>query len=108
MAKRPRRNSPVTDAADDAALTLINTTLSTLSLGDEITFRNLTMFAVGSELDPDLLYDTLDWALDAGSLTVSELTDDGHVPEIKVANGAHGPFSSLTARNLWAPSRIAQ
>lgn len=67
-------------------MTTIDNTLSTLALGDEAAFGNLTMFALVSDVDADLLYDTLDAALDAGSFSVSELTDAGHVPEIKVAN----------------------
>ena len=81
-------------------MTLINTTLSTITLGDEVTFRNLTMFALRSELDQDLLYDTLDSALEAGSLTVSELTDDGHVPEIKVANRGARPVLIIDGEEL--------
>jgi hypothetical protein len=63
--------------------------IQSISFGSETTFQNLTMVPIlgSGERQPE--YVTLDEALAAGSVEVTEVSDAGHVPELKVfVNGA--------------------
>jgi len=62
--------------------------LQSLKLGEVVTFKNLTMFPLldGVQGEPDYL--TLDDALQAGLVSVTEVHEDGSVNNLKVTNRA--------------------
>ena len=51
-------------------------------------------------LTSDPAYDTLDVALAAGSLRVTEVSDAGHVPEIRVVNKGDRPVLIIDGEEL--------
>ena len=81
-------------------MTIIDSFLGTITLGNHAAFRNLTMYALTRDAEHDLFYDVLDVALQSGSLTVSEVTDAGHVPEIKVMNHGARPVLIIDGEEL--------
>ncbi len=57
-----------------------------LRLGNVQRFRNLVMVPLLADLDDGLDYGLLDEAIEAGEIEVSEVSRQGAVPEIRVAN----------------------
>lgn len=57
-----------------------------LRLGNWQLFRNLAMIPVFADLDDGLDYGLLDEAIEAGEVEVSEVSQQGVVPEIRVTN----------------------
>jgi len=51
----------------------------------------------------------LTWAraLAAGQARITEVSEQGSVPELRVVNGASQPLLLLDGEELWAPSRTA-
>lgn len=68
---------------------LLNDTLMELVLGTPSVCRNLAVFPLisGHSFGPD--YVTLDDALDSGGAEVAEVSEGGHVPELRFANRLH-------------------
>lgn len=67
---------------------LIARTLDGLHVGDPVTFETLTMWPLLGEDAVDAPYFTLDEALAQGLLTVTEVSEQGRVPELSVVNQA--------------------
>jgi hypothetical protein len=66
-----------------AAQTVIDT-IQSISFGPEATFQNLTIMPILGEGERRPDYLTLDEALADGSVEVTEVSEAGHVPELKV------------------------
>ena len=81
---------------------LIAHALSSVTLGSPVPHGRLTMFplidAGGSAADP--FYLTLDTALAAGQTDVTEVSDQGSVPELRVVNRAPQPVFILDGEEL--------
>jgi hypothetical protein len=74
---------------------------SPITFGAETTFQNLTVVPLlggGKHADP--IYDTLDAALGRGAMRITEVSADGHVPEIKVRNDAERPVLIIDGEEL--------
>src|SRR6266487_3304682 len=67
-------------------MNIIAETLSGLRLEQPVTFRNMTMYPIvgGSIGEPD--YVVLDDAIRLGSAKVTEISEQGSVPELSVVN----------------------
>ena len=72
----------------------------TFTLGTEVTFNSLTIVPLlgTSSSAPD--YDTLDAALARGTLQITEVTESGSVPEIKVLNTGQRPVLIIDGEEL--------
>lgn len=70
------------------------------TFGTEVAFESLTIVPLlgTSSSEPD--YDTLDAALARGTLHVTEVSESGHVPEIKVLNKGHLPVLIIDGEEL--------
>jgi hypothetical protein len=75
-------------------------TLSSYTLATPITFGTLTMVPLLAPRTSEPDYDTLDAALAAGSLSVTEVSDAGHVPEIRVVNKGTRPVLIIDGEEL--------
>jgi len=75
-------------------------TLPPYTLGTPISFVNLTMVPVLAPLTSEPAYDTLDTALAAGSLRVTEVSEAGQVPEIRVVNDGSRPVLIIDGEEL--------
>ena len=62
---------------------------TSFTFGNAVTFESLTIVPLLGTSSPQARYDTLDAALGRGTLHITEVSDSGSVPEIKVLN--HGP-----------------
>jgi hypothetical protein len=73
---------------------------TTFTFGTEVTFESLTIVPLlgTSSSEPD--YDTLDAALARGTLHITEVSESGHVPEIKVLNDGQLPVLILDGEEL--------
>jgi hypothetical protein len=82
--------------------TLIASALSSITLGPPVAYGALTMFALlnadGKEADP--FYVTLDEALSGGHAEVTEVSDQGSVPELRVVNRSPRPVFILDGEEL--------
>ena len=67
-------------------MNILHDTLDALSLGSPQRFENLTVFPLIGPPGGGPAYDTLEVALGGGRLRVTETSDGGSVPEIKVRN----------------------
>ena len=78
----------------------INQTLSNISVGNTITHQNLTMFALmnGGGIEAD--YITLDEAMLAGTVQVTEVSEGGSVPELQFVNGGDKAVLLLDGEEL--------
>ena len=78
----------------------INQTLSNISVGNTITHQNLTMFALlnGGGVEAD--YITLDEAMAAGTVQVTEVSEGGSVPELQFVNGGDKAVLLLDGEEL--------
>lgn len=74
--------------------------LSVLSIGDPTIHEGLTMFPVLGPDAPATEYSTLDEALAAGLFTVTEVSAEGHVPQLRVKNSADAPVLLLDGEEL--------
>src|SRR6187200_1315143 len=73
---------------------------TTFTFGTEATFESLTIVPLlgTSSSEPD--YDTLDAALARGTLQITEVSESGHVPEIKVLNEGQLPVLIIDGEEL--------
>jgi len=62
--------------------------LEGIKVGEKQTYRNVAIFPLFSETDGSPRYHTLKEALAGGYLTIGEVSEGGHVPELKVTNSA--------------------
>ena len=81
-------------------MTIIDNTFSDIRIGPASTFQNLTVFPLIGASDTEPSYDTLDAALLHGTLRITEVTESGRVPEIKVLNGGGRPVLIIDGEEL--------
>jgi len=74
--------------------------LGQLRVGEPVEVQNLTLVPLLGGHDEPPQYLTLDEALDAGTLGVTEVTNDGHVPELAVENTGEKPVLLLDGEEL--------
>jgi hypothetical protein len=81
-------------------MTILETSLAGLTVGTPVTHGNLTMFPLlgGTAGEPGYL--TLGEALAAGQAHVTEVSEQGSVPELKFVNGAARPVLLLDGEEL--------
>jgi hypothetical protein len=77
----------------------IRDTIETLRMGPEVAFQNLTMFPLlGGTSKPG--YQTLDEALAAGTARITEITEGGSVPKLRLHNEGDRPVLLLDGEEL--------
>ena len=81
-------------------MTLIASALADITMGEPTSFRNLTVFPLikGGHHAAD--YQTLDEALGLGGIRLTEVSDAGSVPELKVTNSLDRPVLLLDGEEL--------
>jgi hypothetical protein len=76
-------------------------TLSSISLGPELTFQNLTMVPLlRNEPEREPEYAVLDTALGEGTAEITEVSDHGSVPELRVVNRGPQPVLIVDGEEL--------
>ncbi len=65
---------------------LLNQYLDKIKIGGKQVYKNLTLFPLLSGQAVSLDYLTLDEALNEGLVEVTEVSEGGHVPDLKVVN----------------------
>jgi hypothetical protein len=76
-------------------------TLSSIAFGSELTFENLTMVPLlATEAPSRAVYDVLDEALASGSFEITEVSDHGSVPELRVVNRGEKPVLIVDGEEL--------
>jgi hypothetical protein len=76
-------------------------TLSSIAFGSELTFENLTMVPLlANEAPTSAGYDVLDEALASGSFEITEVSDHGSVPELRVVNRGEKPVLIVDGEEL--------
>jgi hypothetical protein len=78
----------------------MNNIETAFAFGKEITFEKLTVVPLLGASTPEPDYDTLDAALARGTLLITEVTEAGHVPEIKVLNKGPRPVLIIDGEEL--------
>ncbi|RUM90817.1 MAG: hypothetical protein DSZ23_01885, partial [Thermodesulfatator sp.] len=78
----------------------LKTYLEQAKVGDLQTFANLSMIPLVSTYKDDLDYMLLDEALEKDLITITELDDNGSVPELKVLNRSEGMVLILDGEEL--------
>ena len=78
----------------------IETALADLEIGQPQRHRNLTMFSFLAEIDSPRGYLTLDEALGLGGLRITEISEDGHVPELRLENATERSVLLLDGEEL--------
>jgi len=78
----------------------MNSIETTFTFGREQTFDNLTIVPLLGTSSSDPGYDTLDEALARGALHITEVTESGSVPEIKVRNDGRRPVLIIDGEEL--------
>ncbi|MEO6045321.1 MAG: DUF6569 family protein [Tepidiformaceae bacterium] len=81
-------------------VTLIASALADITIGEATSCRNLTMFPLIREEHHAADYQTLDEALGLGGIRLTEVSDAGSVPELKVINSLDRPVLSLDGEEL--------
>jgi len=84
--------------------TIINF-LSKLEFGELQTFKNMAIIPLLSSVNHTIQYLSLGEAMRNGFLTVTEVSQGGSVPELKVLNKGICPSCFLTAKSLQGQSR---
>jgi hypothetical protein len=70
------------------------------TFGIAVTFENLTILPLLGTSSPEVQYDTLDAALGRGTLHITEVSESGSVPEIKVLNRGPQPVLIIDGEEL--------
>jgi hypothetical protein len=81
-------------------MNILQHTLSALTVGAPQQFDNLTVIPLIGSSEGEASYDTLDEALRTERLRVTETSDAGSVPEIKVSNGGDRPVLIIDGEEL--------
>jgi hypothetical protein len=85
----------------------IVTCLKGVTLGAPQTYRNLAVIPLTDGDGGGVTYISLSEALEGRLLSVTEVSQGGSVPELKVTNSADTPVLLLDGEELAAPSRTA-
>lgn len=75
--------------------------LQATELGERQQFRNVSVFPLFSKAKPPARHLVLREAMANGLITVSEISESGHVPELKVVNNADTPVLILDGEELF-------
>ncbi len=75
--------------------------LRKIELGEMQQFRNVSVFALFSQSRPPVRHLVLKEAMGKGVITISEVSEGGHVPELKVVNSADMPVVILDGEELF-------
>lgn len=78
----------------------LETFVSSLSIGSPTTVEGLSVFPLLREGAGEPFYDTLSDAIGAGTLRISEVSDAGHVPELRVVNDGARPVLLVDGEEL--------
>jgi hypothetical protein len=81
-------------------MTIIQDTIQVARVGEEIAFKNLTMFPLLVSKIVERDYQTLDEALAARTGKVTEVSDSGSVPELQFFNEGDRPILLLDGEEL--------
>ncbi|MBE0610858.1 MAG: hypothetical protein IH609_15870 [Dehalococcoidia bacterium] len=81
-------------------MTLIASALADVTVGEVTSFRNLTLFPLMKGRHHHAGYHTLGEALILGGIRVTEVSDAGSVPELKVTNSLDRPVLLLDGEEL--------
>jgi len=73
---------------------------ASFTVGRDVTFENLTILPLLRQSSSDANYDTLDAALGGGTLDITEVSESGSVPEIKVQNRGTRPVLIIDGEEL--------
>lgn len=71
-----------------------------ITCGPDLSFHNLTIVPLLGKSETEPKYDTLDAALAAGSLHITETSDAGSVPKIRVRNTGRRPVLIIDGEEL--------
>ena len=75
--------------------------LQTIELGERQQFRNVSLYPLFGKAKPPVEHFVLREAMEKGLITISEVSESGHVPELKVANNADRPVLILDGEELF-------
>ncbi len=78
----------------------LNTLCHTLQIGAAVDVSNLTLFPLLAPEGSPAGYTTLDEALAAGLVSVTEVSEAGHVPELTIVNNGPAPVLVLDGEEL--------
>ena len=78
----------------------LNALLASMQLGEAQTYKNITVLPLSIPDDGGPAYLTLGEAIGAGLLVVTELSEAGSVPDLKVVNRADLPILLLDGEEL--------
>ncbi|MGQ0658311.1 MAG: ARPP-1 family domain-containing protein, partial [Chromatiales bacterium] len=81
-------------------MTIVAKALEGITLGEPVRHLSLTMYPLLKEAAGEPDYLTLDEALNLGQVEVTEISEAGHVPELKLKNGADKPVLLLDGEEL--------
>ena len=81
-------------------MTALETALTALTVGTPVTLANLTLFPLLGEQATEPGYLTLGEALAAGQARITEVSEQGSVPELRVVNGSERPLLLLDGEEL--------
>jgi hypothetical protein len=79
---------------------LLRTTLARHGIGPRQHFRNLSVYPLIATRDEPARYSLLDEAINQGSARVTEITEDGHVPELAFVNKSNQPVLLIDGQEL--------
>ena len=78
-------------------LNIIEATLNEVKLGDPQHYRNMSVFPLLFSGKSKLEYSMLGKALNEGHIMITEISENGSVPELKLFNAVSHPGSVATA-----------
>ncbi len=81
-------------------MTILSDTIGKWKLGEAVTFRNLCMFPLVGKPDDEPDYLTLNEATTAGFVRISEVSEGGSVPELRLENTGTRPVLLLDGEQL--------
>lgn len=79
---------------------MLNNYFVSFKLGEGVRHRNMVVFPIAAPLDEGLEYRTLKEALELGVLAVTEVSEGGSVPNLKVSNKGEIPVILLDGEEL--------
>ena len=73
----------------------ISTYLKALQMGQETLYKNMAVFPIFTETEDGSRYLSLDAAMGTSLIEITEVSESGDVPNLKVTNKAvpHGPMT---------------
>lgn len=81
-------------------MSIIEKTLSNLTFGDAIKYENLAVFPLLASEDSESDYLTLDEAINENKVKITEVSEQGAVPELLLTNDADKPVLLLDGEEL--------